>query len=70
LPEQSHVTLTIHNLLGQEVARLTDEQQAAGFHDVRWDGKTTNGVTVGSGMYIYRIQAGSFVETRKMVFLK
>jgi hypothetical protein len=70
LPRQTHVNLTIHNLLGQEVARLVDELQESGYHEVRWNGNNATGTAVGTGVYIYRIQAGDFVETRKMIFLK
>jgi hypothetical protein len=70
LPQPSHVTLTIYNLLGQEVARLADEEQEAGFHEIRWDGRSSSGTAVGSGVYIYRIQAGDIVQTKKMILLK
>jgi len=70
LPHQSHVKLTIYDLLGQEVVRLADEDQSQGFHEIRWDGRNSNGVSVGTGVYIYRIQAGDFVEAKKMTLLK
>jgi len=70
LPEDDHVTVTIHNMLGQIVATLVDEGQTAGFHEVRWDGHASGGSTVGSGVYVYRVQAGAFVQTRKMILLK
>jgi hypothetical protein len=70
LPTPGHVKLTIHNVLGQEVARLVDGNQDAGFHKVQWDGKNDRGGAVASGVYFYRLQAGDFVKTSKMVFLK
>jgi len=70
LPRQSNVKLTVHNVLGQEVARLVEGEQEAGFHEVQWNGRNENGTPVASGVYLYRIQAGEFVRTSKMVFLK
>ena len=70
LPTQSNVKLTIHNLLGQEVARLVEGEQDAGFYRVQWSGRNANGTAVASGVYLYRIQAGNFVKTSKMLFLK
>jgi hypothetical protein len=70
LPTDSYVKVTVHNLLGQVVAVLAEEDQSAGFHEVRWDGRTTNGSAVGTGVYVYRVQAGSLVETRKMILMK
>ena len=65
LPIRSEVKLTIFNLRGQEVALLVNGNMLAGIHQVIWD--ATN---VASGIYFYRLQAGEFVQTRKMVLLK
>lgn len=65
LPVSSKVSLVIYNLLGQEIARLIDGEQAAGVHSVIWE--ATN---LSTGIYFYRIQAGDFVQTRKMLLLK
>lgn len=70
LPKQSHVILAIYNMLGQEIARLLDEDQREGYHEVRWDGRSRNGALVSSGVYFYRITAGSFVDIKKMMLLK
>jgi hypothetical protein len=70
LPRQSRVTITVHNLLGQEIARLTEGEQGAGYHEVQWNGTNASGVTVGTGVYFYRIQAADFVELRKMLLVK
>jgi hypothetical protein len=60
LPQRSHLTLTVFNTLGQAVTTLVNETQDAGYHDVRFDGSA-----LASGIYFYRIQAGSFVQTKK-----
>jgi hypothetical protein len=65
LPEASHVRLEVYNLMGQRIATLVNEQQVAGNHRVIFD--ATN---LSSGMYIYRITAGNFVETRKMLLVQ
>jgi len=65
------VTLKIYNLLGAEVASLVhDEQKAAGYHAAIWDGRNKNGRVVASGVYVYRLQAGSFVMTKKLALIK
>ncbi len=70
LPAQASVKLTIHNVLGQEVAALVDGIQPAGYHVIQWNGTSAAGVAVGSGVYFFRIQAGDFVEMKKMMLLK
>ncbi|MBL7074737.1 T9SS type A sorting domain-containing protein [candidate division KSB1 bacterium] len=65
LPKSSEVTLRIHNLLGQEVATLVDQTQEAGYHQVQWDA-----TSIASGIYFYRLQAGEFSQTRKLILLK
>ena len=65
LPVTSYVTITIYNLLGQKVATLVNKKQPAGNYKVEWD---AGGFT--SGLYYYRIEAGNFVQTRKMIYLK
>ena len=65
LPKASDVHLTLYNLRGEEVARLVDKEQHAGYHEVKWDANN-----FASGIYFYRLQAGDFVQTRKMVLFK
>jgi len=71
VPEQTHITLTIYNLLGQEVVRLVDQVQAAGRYEVAWHGVNSRAAGVASGIYMYRITSGSgYTETRRMTLLK
>ncbi len=65
LPKTSKVALKVYNILGEEVATLVSEKLAAGNYNYEWDG--TN---LASGVYLYRLQAESHVETRKMVLMK
>ncbi|MCJ7497238.1 MAG: T9SS type A sorting domain-containing protein, partial [candidate division Zixibacteria bacterium] len=70
LPKGSHVTLSIYNILGQKVRVLVDEYQSAGYKSVRWDGRDNLGREVTSGIYFYRIEAGDFVQAKRMVLIK
>jgi flagellar hook assembly protein FlgD len=70
LPEQRDVTLVVYNILGQVVKSLVQNVQASGTYAVRWDGTNDHGTGVSSGVYIYRLQAGSFVQSRKMMMLR
>jgi hypothetical protein len=65
LPNRSHVTLTVFNTLGQQVAKLVNGEREAGYHEVTFDGRNLT-----SGVYLYRMQAGSYVETKKCVLVK
>ena len=65
LPMSAEVLLTIYNLRGQEAVRLVEGQQTGGRHTAIW-----NASNMASGIYFYRLQAGEFVQTRKMLLLK
>lgn len=70
LPKAAEVTLSVYNALGRRVATLVSGEQPAGTHEVRWDSRDTAGLAVPSGLYFYRIEAGGFQQTRKMLLLK
>jgi hypothetical protein len=70
LPFDCHVTLTVYNILGQKVRILVDEHQRKGLNKAFWDGKDDQGRNVASGIYLYRLQAGDLIQTRKMLLIK
>jgi uncharacterized protein YdaL len=65
LPSDAKVLLQVYNTLGQKVTTLVDEVQSAGYKTVNFDARN-----LPSGVYFYRLQAGSFVETKKLVLMK
>jgi flagellar hook assembly protein FlgD len=67
---KEHVKLAVYNLLGKEIAVLVDSQQPPGSHVVTWDGRDSFGHQVGSAVYFYKIEAGEFVQARKMMLLR
>lgn len=71
LSSSSHVRLSIHNTLGQQVITLVDEQQAAGYHTINWSGKNTKGKPMASGIYIYRLETGNnSIHTKKFILTR
>ena len=70
LPVKAHVTITIFNVLGQRIRTLVDQDLAAGRYTEEWNGSGDDGTKVASGIYFYKIEAGSFVATKKMMLLK
>ncbi|NKB69759.1 MAG: T9SS type A sorting domain-containing protein [Candidatus Latescibacteria bacterium] len=70
LPQAGHVVLTVYNLAGQQVARLVEGQRPAGVSTVRWDGADAVGRELASGVYLYRLQAGAKIATRKLLLLR
>jgi methionine-rich copper-binding protein CopC len=70
VPERTNVTISVYNLLGAEVTRLVDRGLSAGNYQVVWNGLSKDGQSVSTGIYLYRIQAGNYSETRKMLLLK
>lgn len=70
LPEATAVKLDVFNITGQRVMTLLDTDMPAGQHVVTWDGEDASGNPVASGVYLYRLQAGAFRESKKMVLMK
>jgi hypothetical protein len=65
LPHRSHVTLAVYNTLGQQVAQLVNSDIEPGYHEIQF-----NATKLASGLYFYRIQAGSYVETKRLMLLR
>jgi len=65
LPVSSHVTLTITDMMGRELAVLVNDEQHAGSHQIEWDARNYP-----SGTYFYRLHAGSFVSVKQMILVK
>ena len=70
LPEGVYVRLAIYNLLGRKVSTLVDTHQPPGFHTILWDGSTDDGGRAASGVYIYRIEAGDHISSKKLLLLR
>ena len=65
LPAKSKVALTIYDILGKEVTKLVDKEQEAGKYEVKF-----NSGRLASGVYVYRIKAGEFMMSKKMILIK
>jgi hypothetical protein len=65
LPSRSHITLTVFNPLGQIVRELVNGEMDAGYHEVQFDA-----TGLASGIYFYRMRAGNFVETKRLLLLR
>ncbi len=76
LPTESKIKIEVFNLLGQRVAILEDGIMQAGYHQAVWDGRSSSGVSVASGLYLLKIEAAGtvkemkFTGTRKLMLLK
>ena len=64
-PKESNVNLSIYNVLGELVSTLVNEQKRPGYYEYKFDASN-----LASGVYLYRIKAGNFIETKKMVLLR
>lgn len=70
LPKESHVNLRIYNVAGQLVRTLREGKEKPGYYSASWDGKDQFGHRVSSGVYLYRMEAGEFRKTRKLVVVR
>jgi Carboxypeptidase regulatory-like domain/FlgD Ig-like domain len=70
VPQSMHVTITIFNILGQQVATLVDGNMSAGSHLVTWNARNRNGEMLPTGVYFYRLSTPSFTAVKKMLLLK
>jgi hypothetical protein len=70
LPKKADVKIVIYNMLGQLVRTVVDKAVDAGYQEVVWDGLNDTGSRVATGIYIYRMEAGDFVKSHKMIMMK
>jgi len=70
LLEDSYVSITIYDLLGNVVNNLVNTYQSSGYKSIQWNATNNQGQPVSAGLYLYTIQAGEFRQTKKMVLLK
>ncbi len=70
IPQAEYVRLSIFNIVGQEVAVLSDAIQSAGQHRVQWNGRDAMGNDLSSGIYLYRLETTSFQNIKKMILLR
>ncbi len=70
LPRSGYATLEVFNVVGQRIRVLVDGELPAGPHSVVWDGRSSSGQVVGSGIYFYRLKSQNFSDIKRMVLLK
>ncbi|MBI3005604.1 MAG: S8 family serine peptidase [Ignavibacteriales bacterium] len=70
LPQRAKVSLFVYNVLGQVMTSLADEEKDAGRYEITWDGKASDGQPLSTGVYFYRLHAGTFVATKKLLLMK
>ena len=70
IPENSYVTIIIYDMLGRQVKTIINQTQDAGFKTIQWNATNDYGKPVSAGIYLYQIQAGEYISTKKMVLLK
>jgi len=70
VPKDGWVTITVYDMLGNVVNNLVNANQSSGYKSVQWNATNNQGQSVSAGVYLYKIQAGQFRQTKKMVLLK
>jgi flagellar hook assembly protein FlgD len=70
LPDDSYVDVTVYDMLGNVVHNLVNANESSGYKSVQWNATNNQGEPVSAGVYLYKIQAGDFVDTKKMILLK
>ncbi len=70
LPVRGRVHVSVFNMMGQKVATLVDGEMDAGSHSVVWNAKDSNGESLASGVYLYRMETDGFVQTRKLILMR
>jgi len=70
LPEQAAVTLEVYDIMGRRVATIVDREIGAGAHEVVWNGRAEDGSPLASGVYLYRLKAGTNVATQRLTLVR
>lgn len=70
IPLSVHVKITIYDISGKNIITLVDNQQNAGWYNVQWDSVTGKGKAVSSGVYLMRLEAGNFIDVKKILLMK
>jgi hypothetical protein len=70
LPQTAPLEVAVYNILGQKVATLVNEVREAGYHTITWNGTTDAGLQVGTGVYFFRMNAGTYTAIRKVMMMK
>ena len=70
LPQDSHVSIIIYDMLGNIINKLVNEVQSSGYKSIQWNATNNQGHPVSAGVYIYTLKAGDFRHTKKMILLK
>ncbi|HEX9972718.1 MAG TPA: FlgD immunoglobulin-like domain containing protein, partial [bacterium] len=70
IPQANHIIVRIFNTLGEEIRNVVNGRYQAGDYSVIWDGRDNSGKAVSSGTYIYQIQAGQYVDVKRMVLIR
>ena len=70
LPKDSHVKVTIYDMMGRLVKNLISGYHISGYRTIKWDATNNKGESVSAGMYLYVVDAGEFKQVRKMLFIK
>jgi hypothetical protein len=70
IKDNGRVMITIYDILGKKVRTLVDENLNAGYYTVQWNGLSDNGMSLSSGTYFYKIDAGSFTSVKRMLLIK
>lgn len=70
IPKEAHVRIEVYSILGQKVASLFDQVQTAGVHSIAWNAQREHGQKLSSGVYILRMQSGSFSQVKKMMLVR
>ena len=70
VPQKSDVSLTVYDVLGNQVSKIHMNDAMPGHYSYKWNGKNRFGTKVASGVYIYRLKANNFISTKKMLLVK